>query len=114
MSNHSDDTNGSTEVLFSQIQDEYVAERYYQCLGLACDLFTRIKDDQGSRLNNAVLEFIGLCALHLKSDRAAADEGGDKIACSFCGKSSPEVRLGAGPSAFICNECVGVFSDLLK
>ena len=27
--------------------------------------------------------------------------------CSFCGKSQAEVeRLIAGPSAFICNECV--------
>ena len=26
--------------------------------------------------------------------------------CSFCGQKPPRVRLGAGPNAFICNECV--------
>lgn len=26
--------------------------------------------------------------------------------CSFCNKAEPEVRLAAGPTAFICNECV--------
>jgi hypothetical protein len=35
-------------------------------------------------------------------------------ACSFCGRKPPEVRLGAGPSAFICNECVGIFTEVFK
>src|SRR5436309_15132474 len=26
--------------------------------------------------------------------------------CSFCGRKPPEVRLGAGPDAFICDGCV--------
>ncbi len=35
--------------------------------------------------------------------------------CSFCGRSSDEVeRLVAGPNAYICNECVELFYDLLK
>ena len=34
--------------------------------------------------------------------------------CSFCGKSQAEVeRLIAGPSAFICNECVTLCADIL-
>lgn len=32
--------------------------------------------------------------------------------CSFCGKKQPEVRLAAGPSAFICEECVRLLGDV--
>ena len=31
--------------------------------------------------------------------------------CSFCGLSPPKVKLGAGPSVRICNECVSSFSE---
>lgn len=35
--------------------------------------------------------------------------------CSFCGKSQHEVRkLIAGPSVFICDECVGLCSDIIR
>ena len=34
--------------------------------------------------------------------------------CSFCGKMPPDVRLGAGSTAFICNECVAVFSNIFS
>jgi len=30
--------------------------------------------------------------------------------CSFCGRSPPEARLGAGPAAFICDGCVDLFA----
>jgi hypothetical protein len=34
--------------------------------------------------------------------------------CSFCGKSQHDVaKLIAGPSVFICNECVGLCTDIL-
>jgi hypothetical protein len=32
-------------------------------------------------------------------------------ACSFCGLKPPAVRLGAGPTVFICDRCVSVFHD---
>ena len=35
--------------------------------------------------------------------------------CSFCGKSQDEVaRLIAGPSVFICDECVGLCNDIIE
>lgn len=34
--------------------------------------------------------------------------------CSFCGKSQKEVKkLIAGPSVYICNECVALCNDIL-
>jgi len=35
-------------------------------------------------------------------------------ACSFCGKKRPEVMLGAGPDAFICHECVDLFTEVFR
>ncbi len=42
--------------------------------------------------------------------------GGQKLLyCSFCGKSQHEVRkLIAGPSVFICDECVELCNDILR
>ncbi|MGL6051419.1 MAG: ATP-dependent protease ATP-binding subunit ClpX [Aeromonas salmonicida] len=42
--------------------------------------------------------------------------GGDKLLyCSFCGKSQHEVRkLIAGPSVYICDECVELCNDIIR
>ena len=43
------------------------------------------------------------------------DKKGDKLLyCSFCGKSQHEVRkLIAGPSVFVCDECVELCLSLI-
>jgi ATP-dependent Clp protease ATP-binding subunit ClpX len=48
------------------------------------------------------------------SDKKSSD--GDKLLyCSFCGKSQHEVRkLIAGPSVFICDECVDLCNDIIR
>mgnify|MGYP001126328197 FL=1 len=49
------------------------------------------------------------------SDKSGDDKDGDKLLyCSFCGKSQHEVRkLIAGPSVFICDECVDLCNDII-
>ncbi len=43
-----------------------------------------------------------------------AHRDGDVLRCSFCGKSQHEVRkLIAGPTVYICNECVEVCLDII-
>lgn len=48
------------------------------------------------------------------------DNGGDKkgdklLYCSFCGKSQHEVRkLIAGPSVFVCDECVELCNEIIR
>ena len=43
------------------------------------------------------------------------DEAGKLLYCSFCGKSQHEVRkLIAGPSVFICDECVELCNDIIR
>jgi ATP-dependent Clp protease ATP-binding subunit ClpX len=42
-------------------------------------------------------------------------EGGRPLFCSFCGKSQSEVRkLIAGPSVYICDECVDLCNDIIR
>jgi len=51
------------------------------------------------------------------SDRKQGNNGdGDRLLyCSFCGKSQHEVRkLIAGPSVFICDECVELCNDIIR
>ncbi|MCC7255333.1 MAG: ATP-dependent Clp protease ATP-binding subunit ClpX [Dokdonella sp.] len=44
-----------------------------------------------------------------------AGESGKILYCSFCGKSQHEVRkLIAGPSVFICDECVELCNDIIR
>ncbi len=43
------------------------------------------------------------------------DDNGKLLYCSFCGKSQHEVRkLIAGPSVFVCDECVGLCNDIIR
>ena len=44
-----------------------------------------------------------------------ASDNGKILYCSFCGKSQHEVRkLIAGPSVFICDECVELCNDIIR
>src|SRR4030081_3381320 len=49
------------------------------------------------------------------SDRGKRDESyGGNLTCSFCGKSQKEVKkLIAGPTVYICDECIGLSNDII-
>ena len=43
------------------------------------------------------------------------NDDGKLLYCSFCGKSQHEVRkLIAGPSVFVCDECVELCNDIIR
>ena len=47
--------------------------------------------------------------------KGKGDDGGKLLYCSFCGKSQHEVRkLIAGPSVFVCDECVELCNDIIR
>lgn len=51
------------------------------------------------------------------SDHHDGNKGGKskKLACSFCGKDQSEVRkLIAGPSVFVCDECITLCNDIIR
>ena len=44
-----------------------------------------------------------------------SDDNSKLLYCSFCGNSQHEVRkLIAGPSVFICDECVDLCNDIIR
>ncbi|MDG0969466.1 MAG: ATP-dependent Clp protease ATP-binding subunit ClpX [Porticoccaceae bacterium] len=49
------------------------------------------------------------------SDSSNLGDGGKLLFCSFCGKNQNEVRrLIAGPSVYICDECVDLCNDIIS
>ena len=52
----------------------------------------------------------------MSTDKQGKGGDGDRLLyCSFCGKSQHEVRkLIAGPSVFICDECVELCNDIIR
>ena len=51
----------------------------------------------------------------MSDNTSNSSEGGKLLYCSFCGKSQHEVRkLIAGPSVFICDECVDLCNDIIR
>ncbi|HKK05446.1 MAG TPA: ATP-dependent Clp protease ATP-binding subunit ClpX [Gammaproteobacteria bacterium] len=51
----------------------------------------------------------------MSDDKNSTGDNGKLLYCSFCGKSQHEVRkLIAGPSVFICDECVELCNDIIR
>jgi ATP-dependent Clp protease ATP-binding subunit ClpX len=51
----------------------------------------------------------------MSDDSRGKGEDGKLLYCSFCGKSQHEVRkLIAGPSVFVCDECVELCNDIIR
>ena len=51
----------------------------------------------------------------MSNDKKGKSDDGKLLYCSFCGKSQHEVRkLIAGPSVFICDECVELCNDIIR
>ena len=51
----------------------------------------------------------------MSDDSRGRQDDGKLLYCSFCGKSQHEVRkLIAGPSVFVCDECVELCNDIIR
>ena len=51
----------------------------------------------------------------MSDEKSTTGDNGKLLYCSFCGKSQHEVRkLIAGPSVFICDECVELCNDIIR
>ena len=51
----------------------------------------------------------------MADDSRGKHDDGKLLYCSFCGKSQHEVRkLIAGPSVFVCDECVELCNDIIR
>ena len=51
----------------------------------------------------------------MSDDKNNDEDSGKLLYCSFCGKSQHEVKkLIAGPSVFVCDECVELCNDIIR
>jgi len=51
----------------------------------------------------------------MSNDKNSGEDSKKLLYCSFCGKSQHEVRkLIAGPSVFVCDECVELCNDIIR
>ena len=49
------------------------------------------------------------------SRKLMENKDNNKLSCTFCGKGQEEVRkLIAGPSVYICDECVDLCNDIIE
>ncbi len=49
------------------------------------------------------------------ADKKGSSSSEKTLYCSFCGKSQHEVKkLIAGPSVFICDECIDLCNDIIR
>jgi hypothetical protein len=99
------------QAAFARVQDLFLADSFDDCLIAASGLLARAKNTRQPGVYRVLGELIRECASHV----APSDEATNvDPACSFCGRKPPEVKLGAGPKAFICDGCVDVFASLFK
>ncbi len=100
--------------LINIMTTKYVEQSYDQAMDCAIFMKLLSNNDPNPNRRTAALTFIEECAKILRGDKTApAQQKSPTPACSFCGQQPPAVRLGAGPSAFICNECVETFAKVL-
>ena len=89
-------------------------ERYDDTIREGLQLYLTIYPDNEPAKNTIPLVYVqtAIEKLLLKISDSKQAIKPNEFSCSFCGRSPPNVRLGAGPDAFICNECVSTFSDI--
>jgi RNA polymerase-binding transcription factor DksA len=105
-------TNHDFESALDAISVAFSEDNYTLCIKLCSDALL----DQNSlteATKTTLLQFV-INSSEKLLNRSTAPQGMTDTRCSFCDKQPPSVRLGAGPSAFICNECVELFSEALK
>jgi hypothetical protein len=91
-------------------------KRYHDALlvGLCGYLFCHDRNDKA--LETVALSWIRKASEPIQQQARDTREQGRKKQniCSFCSRGEPEVKLAAGPAAFICDSCVKMLSKVFK
>jgi ClpX C4-type zinc finger len=86
-------------------------EEYDVAIQAGIDAYLHYQAEGSDRISRGALNLIHVAISRLvlaDKDSAAG------LSCSFCGRSGSEGQLGAGPDAYICLDCVTVFSKTLR
>src|SRR5215475_10564063 len=77
----------------------------------------------GGRCGHCAVRANGLCGIKagvryrrkVRMSKVTSSDSKNTLYCSFCGKSQQEVRkLIAGPTVFICDECIELCKDIIQ
>jgi hypothetical protein len=103
--------------MISDLADECIQrrdmERYFDLVVGSRLLFRALPNAQGAdRSALLAVENVASVMGLLSDDRPTPREIAPE--CSFCGRKRPEVRIGAGPHAFICDGCVSRFASVFE
>ncbi len=108
----SDQANDAPRDTIDGVAIDYANEDYESCLR-KCSALLFDGDQALSKPAKASLYvFMRECCGFLLGRGAPPSSG--QPTCSFCGRSPPEARLGAGPSGFICDRCVDTFAKIFE
>ncbi len=100
--------------LISLLWGKLMMETRYQSAMLAALLGYVVSREQGDdELANGSMSLMFKAVDELRNQSGKGSTRGDveKAACSFCGRSEPEVRLAAGARGFICDSCVATLNE---
>ena len=100
--------NDALREAIDRVAIDYHNEDYESCLRRCSSLLFNAEQSLTDRVKASLYVFMRECCAFLL-ERVATPPFSQR-SCSFCGRSPPDVRLGAGPSAFICDGCVDDFA----
>jgi ClpX C4-type zinc finger len=81
--------------------------KFEEAIKAGIDAYLHYHTEGNQKLSRAALDLIYLATSRLIFGDQPTPSS--ELCCSFCGRSGVDVRLGAGPDAFICADCVGIF-----
>jgi len=91
-------------------------KQYHEALLFAFIGYLASRESEDIDTAHSFLAPINSATLHLLQPLADkyVEERAEQTSCSFCGRGKPEVKLGAGPSVYICDSCVSSCSEIFK
>lgn len=98
------------EVCSHNWQDAVNRRDFHEAILVAITGYLYYRDKRNEQIAAGCLNLIYVAIsqlLQMETHNAAFNS------CSFCGRSASEVRLGAGPDAYIRSDCVEIFHKTL-
>lgn len=100
--------------LISMVWGRLMMQQRYQSaafVALLAHFLSREQSDEELETGSMPLLLKSIDELRGAPDERATSPGAGPMACSFCGRGQPEVRLAAGARAFICDSCVSTLNE---
>lgn len=88
-------------------------ERYQSAAFVALLAYFLSREEHDDELESGSMPLLlkAIDELRGAQDERPGSSSAELLACSFCGRGEPEVRLAAGARAFICDACVSTLSE---